>query len=138
MRSSIQDFFSKCHSHLLKKSLMENFIFCTVRRNVPTTFRIALICKWDFFMEIVLTLEHINYNDHVIYGYSFVAKLSFWKKNFFLKKTFVFFTKYTLFAEKKYFYKEKKFEKNFFCREKYKWKCKKYISHLKKIFLHRK
>ena len=39
MKSSIKDFFSKCEqirsfpwiwSHLLKKSLMENFIFCAV------------------------------------------------------------------------------------------------------------
>ena len=39
MKFSIKDFFSKCDqirsklriwSHLLKKSLMENFIFCTV------------------------------------------------------------------------------------------------------------
>ena len=39
MKFSIKDFFSKCdqirsklriRSHLLKKSLMENFIFCTV------------------------------------------------------------------------------------------------------------
>ena len=41
MKFSIQDFFSKCDqifsflwiwSHLLKKSLMENFIFCAVKR----------------------------------------------------------------------------------------------------------
>ena len=40
MKLSIKDFFSKCDqirsflgiwSHLLKKSLMENFIFCAVR-----------------------------------------------------------------------------------------------------------
>ena len=40
MKFSIEDFFSKCDqirrklriwSHLLKKSLMENFIFCAVR-----------------------------------------------------------------------------------------------------------
>ena len=37
MKFSIKDFFSKCNhirrklfSHLLKKSLMENFIFCAV------------------------------------------------------------------------------------------------------------
>ena len=44
MKFSIKDFFSKCDqirnflqiwSHLLKKSLMENFIFCTV--NSPTS-----------------------------------------------------------------------------------------------------
>ena len=43
----IKDFFSKCEqirwklriwSHLLRKSLMENFIFCAVKSNFPTTF----------------------------------------------------------------------------------------------------
>ena len=42
MKFSIKDFFSKCEqirsflricSHLLKKSLMENFIFCAVTQN---------------------------------------------------------------------------------------------------------
>ena len=41
MKASIKDFFSKCDqirkklrswSHLMMKSLMENFIFCVVRR----------------------------------------------------------------------------------------------------------
>ena len=31
MKSSIKDFFSKFSSHLLNKSLMENFIFCAVQ-----------------------------------------------------------------------------------------------------------
>ena len=44
---SIKDFFSKCDqirrklriwSHLLKKSLMKNFIFCVVKRNVVNSF----------------------------------------------------------------------------------------------------
>ena len=43
MKFSIKDFFSKCDqicsllwiwSHLLKKSLMENFIFCAVNVNI--------------------------------------------------------------------------------------------------------
>ena len=47
MMFSIKDFFSKCDqirrklriwSHILKKSLMENFIFCTVK--VLTNFRL--------------------------------------------------------------------------------------------------
>ena len=29
-------------------------------------------------------------------------------------------------------------EKNFFYREKYKWKCKQYIFHFRNIFLHKK
>ena len=41
----------------------------------------------------------------------------------------MFFTKYILFAEKMFLYGKKSFEiffteKNFFYREKYKWKCK--------------
>ena len=80
----------------------------------------------------------------VMYGCSFVAKLS-WKKIFFLK-TYLFFYKIYIICKKNCFYLEKKFynekffptEKNFFYREKYKWKCKKYISHFKNIFLHRK
>ena len=47
MKFSIKDFFSKCDqirgflriwSHLLKKSLMENFIFCAVRLLQGTTY----------------------------------------------------------------------------------------------------
>ena len=45
---SIKDFFSKCGqirsflriwSHILKKSLMENFIFCAVPLTVPTSLK---------------------------------------------------------------------------------------------------
>ena len=39
MKFSIKDFFSKCDqiwSHLLKKSLMENFIFCAVSTIIPS------------------------------------------------------------------------------------------------------
>ena len=45
MKFSIKDFFSKCDqiwrklriwSHLLKKSLMENFIFCAVLEQIKT------------------------------------------------------------------------------------------------------
>ena len=38
MKFSINDFFSKCdqiHSHSLKKSLIENFIFCAVTLLMP-------------------------------------------------------------------------------------------------------
>ena len=78
------------------------------------------------------------------YGCSFVAKLS-WNKNFFFWKNICVFYKIYIICRKKCFYMEKKFyienfftEKNFFYREKYKWKCKKYISHFRNIFLHRK
>ena len=44
MKTSIKDFFSKCDqidrflriwSHLLNKSLMENYIFCAVKLSIP-------------------------------------------------------------------------------------------------------
>ena len=67
------------------------------------------------------------------------------KKKIFLFWKSMFFTKYTLFADKMFLYGKKSFilkffftEKNFFYREKNKWKCKKYISHLKNIFLYLK
>ena len=63
------------------------------------------------------------------YGCSFAAKLS-WKEIFCVKK-YMFFRKYTLFAEKMFWYGKESFilkfyfaEKNFFYREKCKWKCK--------------
>ena len=56
----------------------------------------------------------------------------------------MFFTQYTLFGEKKCFYMAKKFYvekffhwKKLFHIEKYKSKCKKYISHLKNKFLYK-
>ena len=62
-------------------------------------------------------------------------------KTSFFWKIFLFFTKYTIFAEKNVFIRRKSFilkdffnEKNVFYREKYKWKCKKYISFPKYIF----
>ena len=74
------------------------------------------------------------------YGCSFVAKLS-WKRFFFLKK-YLGFWRNIHYVDKKGFYVEKKFyiftEKNFLYREKFKWKGKKYILHLKNIFLYRK
>ena len=50
MKFSIQDFFSKCDqiriwSHLLKKSWMENFIFCAVF--FKAYFKV--FCRVDFF-----------------------------------------------------------------------------------------
>ena len=53
----------------------------------------------------------------------------------------MFYTKYTLLTEKIFRWK-KRFtlknvftKKNFFYGEKYKWQCKKYISHLESIYL---
>ena len=81
---------------------------------------------------------------HKRYGCSFVAKLS-WKKNFFLKKYLCFLQNIHYLQKKMFLYGKKVLhwkifllKKNFFYREKYKWKCKKYISHLKNIFLKRK
>ena len=61
MKYSIKDFFSKCDqnrrklriwSHLLKKSLMENLIFCAVRRPAAVLKK-TLHCSWksDFFSK---------------------------------------------------------------------------------------
>ena len=59
MKFSIKDFISKCDqilsflqiwSHLLEKSLMENFIFCAVQNNFP--FRIGyLVFEQDFLLS---------------------------------------------------------------------------------------
>ena len=59
MKFSIKDFFSKCDqirsflriwSHLLKKSLMENFIFCAVKNKKTDSKRLFL---WK--MKIIIT-----------------------------------------------------------------------------------
>ena len=78
---------------------------------------------------------------HDAYDCSFVAKLG-WKKICFFWKNI---TKYILFAEKNFFIWKKSFitkifllKTTFFYREKYKWKCKKYISRFRNILSHRK
>ena len=43
MKFSIKDFFSK-YDHLLKKSLMENFIFCAVNFTQVVLIIILIIC----------------------------------------------------------------------------------------------
>ena len=45
MKISIKDFFSKCDPHLLKKSLMENFIFCRVYGEKTNSYDSPLILK---------------------------------------------------------------------------------------------
>ena len=64
MKFFIQDFFSKCDhirknlqicSHLLKRSLMENFIFCAVQIEHGGTragWRSALITTPIFFIQV--------------------------------------------------------------------------------------
>ena len=55
MKFSIKDFFSKCDqnviwSHLMKKSLMENFIFC------------AVICRTPFIIIKIIFKDEIEKN----------------------------------------------------------------------------
>ena len=60
------------------------------------------------------------------------------KKIVFSKNICVFYKIYIIYR-KKYFYMEKKFHiEKFFYWKKYKWKCKKHVSHLRNIFLYRK
>ena len=77
------------------------------------------------------------------YGCSFVAKLS-WKKNIFFLKN-VFYKIYSIYLYKKCFYMERKFyvekflyRKNFFTEKNIIENVKKYISHLRNMFLCRK
>ena len=59
MKFSIQDFFSKCDqirkklriwSHLLKKSWMENFIFCAVYQTSMTEVFCESSSRHDFYL----------------------------------------------------------------------------------------
>ena len=50
MDFSIKDFLSKCDPHLLKKSLMENFIFSAVRSIHAKLFVKKFFCK-DFIIS---------------------------------------------------------------------------------------
>ena len=67
MKFSIKDFFSKCDqirrklriwSHLLKKSLMENFIFCVVYNNkfgiADSNQMIFIFCLETYFTLLML------------------------------------------------------------------------------------
>ena len=76
MKFSIKDFSSKCDqisrklriwSHLLKKSLMENFIFCAVIQSAKCTLKwkniklkFSVICSqlWGFWILIVILKAH--------------------------------------------------------------------------------
>ena len=84
MRFSIKDFFSKCHqvrrklriwSHLLKKSLMENFIFCAVNAVRLESYKSIKISKHLFnkFSNIVKK-KNTPYKKHFIYN---LIKISF-------------------------------------------------------------
>ena len=74
MKFSMKDFFSKCDrisgflriwSHLLKKSLMENFIFCAVKKEPLTQ---AIFCE---FCEIFKSTLHFWYANLVLNTYIF-------------------------------------------------------------------
>ena len=94
-------------------------------------------CKLTKCLTSIVTFQY-----HFVYGCSFDAKLS--RKFFFFKeKKGLFFPRYTLFAEKnvymeKSFILKNIFTENLFYREKYIWKCKKYVSCLRNIYLYRK
>ena len=80
MKFSIKDFFSKCDqirsflriwSHLLKKSLMESFIFCTVTvtnrasnsmkcNKSQLDKKVELIKRIIFFLKIKIELDYIR------------------------------------------------------------------------------
>ena len=75
MKISIKDFFSKCDqirrklpicSHLLKKSLMENFIFCVVYLNMERYYENFAVCLERFsestFHWLKYILEIITYD----------------------------------------------------------------------------
>ena len=60
MKFSIKDFFSKCDhirrklliwSHLLKKSLMENFIFCAVKDTIVAKLPIIDVCRGSSYVS---------------------------------------------------------------------------------------
>ena len=77
MKFSIKDFFRKCHQirsflriwlHLLKKSLMENFIFCAV--NMPE-YEFALTRIFPYknrVSEFVLTWENSDHRKPVFWN----------------------------------------------------------------------
>ena len=74
MKVTIKDFFSKCDqihrflriwSYVLKKSLMENFIFCTLYISKIAPFSQSLLIKkfqinLHFFLAVIHDLKHIS------------------------------------------------------------------------------
>ena len=98
MKFSIKDFFSKCdhirrklRTHLLKKSLMENFIFCALSKRIHCVKSVGiqsfiralfsrirteygdLLCKFLYLVQIRQSVDqkirkiHFSRNDTVIY-----------------------------------------------------------------------
>ena len=100
MKFSIKDFLSKCDqiliTHLLKKSLMENFIFCAGKVVCLQFFPLSFLCDGSlfsftdvtyFFMFLILLM---SFNEQVLlrnllfldlYMYSFeIRRTWFWIK----------------------------------------------------------
>ena len=105
--------------------------------SAKSNYRTVVSLNVTWFVFVLILFIHI----HDAYDCSFVAKLGWKKMCFFLRKNI---TKYTLFAEKTFLHGKKIFitkfffiKNNFFYREKYKWKCKKYVSRFRNILLHR-
>ena len=97
---------------------------------------------WTKLLENLLLAECLI-STCPCYGCSFVAKLAKlnWKTIFFFWKN-ICFLQNIHYLQKKIFHMEKSFifkifftKKNFLFREKYIWKYRKYISHLKNIYL---
>ena len=70
MKFSIKDFFSKCDqicrklrfwSHLLKKSLIENFMFCSVKRKMPARFlKSCIFAKTEPSISREITIKNFH------------------------------------------------------------------------------
>ena len=126
-----------------------NYLLKVNNRNIRTRCEYVHRCEifsncelWTYFTPcssaFIFNFEQINAG----YGCSFVAKLSRKKMSFFWKNICVLY-KICITCRKNVFIWKKSFtlknffaEKTFFHREKYKWKCKKYISHLNNTFLY--
>ena len=68
MKISIKDFFSKCHqilrklriwSHLLKKSLIENFIFCAVLETKDII--LSWVCVMSLLSSVKVAEMHVGF-----------------------------------------------------------------------------
>ena len=104
--------------------------------SAKSNYRTVVSLNVTWFVFVLILFIHI----HDAYDCSFVAKLGWKKMCFFLKKYYKIYIicRKNFFTRKKNFYNEIFFIKNnFFYREKYKWKCKKYVSRFWNILLHR-
>ena len=76
MRFSIKNFLCKCDqirsklriwSHLLKKSLMENFIFCALRPNSDRSQNAIISYKTDRMRRVTLNEDSTSYGLKVVF-----------------------------------------------------------------------